>query len=174
LGSFDGVGFIDYSDRNLLDHPDVLLKVVVKVQATPFTQALQGDFVKSKLKEKKTQVKSRKQDLALEGKSLGLFSHDNFMRKKLTNLVLSNRFENFVYFLIFVSCVALVLDRPTLKQGSALKTNLWYLDITITTLFIVEMLAKIISSGFCFTTGSYLSDSWNGTDISYLKSFLLF
>jgi len=155
---------IDFNKKHALDGDEVLLTALVKLNPTPFTQALQKEKVNDYLLQKRKANKLHKRELALKGNSLGLFSPRNRFRIWLTKIVISRKFDTFIHFIIFVSCVALVLDKPTLEDGSALKAVLFYLDLVITTLFIIEMLAKIISSGFYFPKGSYLSDSWNVLD----------
>jgi hypothetical protein len=145
-----------------LDDGGVLLTVVEKLAPTPFIQALQKDRVRDQKREKRRKAKLHKQDVALVGKSLGIFSPNNSFRIWLTRQVTSRKFERFIYIAVFISCISLIVDRPGLEEGSPLKVGLRSLDAVITAIFILEMAGKIISCGIVL----YVSSSWNIIDAS--------
>ena len=70
-------------------------------------------------------------------------------------------------FLILISSILLALDNPLNDPNSTLTQCLFYMDIAITTIFLIESLIKIIVHGLIVNgTTSYLRSGWNIMDFS--------
>jgi hypothetical protein len=107
-------------------------------------------------------IKSRAS--ALVGKSLFCLPPENYVRRLAVDFMLNKWFDRIVYVLIAISSVLLVVDNPSVPQSDEFKQNLLIIDIVITTLFVVEMLTKIIAMGFYGNRYAYLRDGWNKLD----------
>ena len=84
----------------------------------------------------------------LEGKSFGVLSPDNPIRKWLYSVITTQLFDNCMFFFIAISCVAMIYEHPGLKPGSLDTTILQWLEITLTIIFGAECLSKMIAFGF--------------------------
>jgi len=74
-------------------------------------------------------------------------------------------FDNIILLLIVISSVALAIDNPLNDPEGDMSKNLYILDIVMTTLFVIEMLLKIIAKGFLMNgKNSYLRGGWNILD----------
>lgn len=93
--------------------------------------------------------------------SLFLFSKSWKIRRIIHITATSNSFENFILLAIVFSSVKLALDTYDLF---GLSSNL--IDLILNSLFILEALCKIISSGFIWDKGSYMRNGWNILDFS--------
>jgi hypothetical protein len=103
--------------------------------------------------------------LNLEGRSLELFSPDNWLRQQVARLISNKHFESFILVLICVSSISLALDTPTLDPNSGLKKALGVLDTIFAIAFLLEALMKILVKGFVNNgPGSYLKSPWNILD----------
>ena len=74
--------------------------------------------------------------------------------------------------MILLSSVALALEDP-IHQNSTMNRVLTYFDYIFTAAFVVEMILKIISRGFCLHPGSYIRDLWNVLDFVVVVGALL-
>jgi len=61
-------------------------------------------------------------------------------------------FENFIYTLILLSMILLVLDNPMNDPNSHMTQVLGKLDMGITLAFTLEAIARIIASGFYWSS----------------------
>eukprot|EP00854_Cymbomonas_tetramitiformis_P005079 gene5079-6183_t len=96
----------------------------------------------------------------LEGKSLGYFDVEHPLRVALWNLVISNRFEMGMFFLIMCSCFNMACERP----GIEVEWN-YYMDITLSVFFTGELVMKVLVYGLVLGPGTpYLRDNWNQLD----------
>lgn len=104
--------------------------------------------------------------------SLFIFSKSSWFRKHSYQIVHSDRFENFILFLIVASSLKLAIDTYLSEDeaNSSLNNNI---DIAFNALFIGECFLKIISFGFFIDNGSYLRDSWNILDFFIVSSSLI-
>lgn len=91
-------------------------------------------------------------------------SKNNCVRKICFRVVESSLFEVGVTMLIIGSSICLVLDSPLLDPNSTEAQYLQYCDIVFTSLFIAEMIVKILAYGLIFEKGAYLRNSWNVLD----------
>ena len=76
--------------------------------------------------------------------------------------------------MIFVNCIQLALDNPTVDPESQYARALFVIDIGTTVIFIMEALIKILSFGF-FNNGpsSYFKNIWNRLDFTIIILSLL-
>ena len=100
-------------------------------------------------------------------------SKNNIARKLCFRIVESSLFEVGVTILIVGSSLCLVLDSPLLDPDSTQAQYLQYCDFIFTSLFIAEMIVKILAYGFILEKGAYLRNSWNMLDfVTVLVSIL--
>lgn len=103
----------------------------------------------------------------LKGKSLYLLSSDNCLRKILFKVVTNRVFDFIVISVIIISAIQLALDSPIGDPNSPLKQSLFWIDLTTTIVFLIEMVCKIITFGFLFNGKySYLRSPWNIMDMT--------
>ena len=96
--------------------------------------------------------------------SLFVLAHDNCFRMRVSAVVKSKPFDNFILFLILVSSVLLALDNPLTDPTSTKYVVLATLDEIMAYLFMAECALKVIALGFVLHKGSYLRDGWNILD----------
>lgn len=102
--------------------------------------------------------------MKLEGNALFCFSPENPIRKVCAEIVQHKKFEFIIIVLICVSSIILAVDSPNLDQDGGLKLALDILDKIFVVLFTVEMVLKIITTGFAKGKTAYLKNSWNILD----------
>eukprot|EP00657_Telonema_sp_P-1_P010085 TRINITY_DN4377_c0_g1_i1.p1 TRINITY_DN4377_c0_g1~~TRINITY_DN4377_c0_g1_i1.p1 ORF type:complete len:421 (+),score=130.40 TRINITY_DN4377_c0_g1_i1:2-1264(+) len=100
----------------------------------------------------------------LTGVSLWLFHPSNSFRLRMQQFVIHPLFDNVVLFLILISSITLAMDVPTLDEDSSLAGALTVMDIIFTTVFVIEMLLKIIVLGFVLDPNAYIRNEWNQLD----------
>ena len=71
-----------------------------------------------------------------------------------------------------MSSIALALEDP-IHQQSSMNRVLTYFDYVFTAAFVVEMIVKVVSCGFCLHPGSYIREPWNVLDFIVVVSALL-
>ena len=98
------------------------------------------------------------------GKTLNIFGPDNYLRQLLALIVDHPVCDNTVTFLIVLSTIFLVLDTPFLNPKGDLAIFLKTMDVIMTVLFTMEMVAKIIAMGFLFPKSAYLRNTRNILD----------
>ena len=70
-----------------------------------------------------------------------------------------------ILFLIAVSTVILAMDSPLIDPEGKKAKVLFYMDIAVTSVFILEVVLKSIAFGFLFSgSKSYLRNHWNVLD----------
>ncbi|GFR46010.1 hypothetical protein Agub_g7488 [Astrephomene gubernaculifera] len=87
------------------------------------------------------------------------------LRKFCVYLMHNKFFENFILFIILCNCVTLALGSN--RQGfdsTPLGRALLAIDNVYVAIFTLEMLVKIIATGFVLEKGTYLRDGWNVLD----------
>ncbi len=89
---------------------------------------------------------------------------NNACRKVCFRIVEHAMFDILVTMLIVVSSICLAIDNPLLNPDTAMVQTLQYLDLTFTSLFVLEMLVKVLAYGLIFEKGAYLRNSWNILD----------
>ena len=98
--------------------------------------------------------------------SLFIFSSNNKIRKWCRWITEDKYFEWVIFTMILVSCGKLIFDTYDLPQtlGSSI------VDYTISILFLLEFLMKIISKGFITGSGCYIEDRENKLDFFIILS----
>ena len=88
-------------------------------------------------------------------------------------------FDSTILIFILISSVLLILDNPLLDPKSQQAETLKYFNYSMTAIFTIEMIIKIITWGFILNgPKSYLKNWWNDLDflvviISLIDNFLL-
>lgn len=100
--------------------------------------------------------------------SLFVFAPRNRIREWCRILVDNNYFEWVILAIIFVSCGKLIFD--TYDFPPTIASQL--VDYSVSILFLVEFLLKIVHRGM-FTTGGYFEDAWNKLDFFIILSTLI-
>ena len=100
------------------------------------------------------------------GRSMMIFGADSGLRTSFTTLVNDPVFDGMILFAILISSLTLAYEHPAdnAEDNPTKVVMLFAIDVTLTGLFIVEMLLKIISQGFVLGEGTYLKDGWNAMD----------
>ncbi|KAJ0029040.1 hypothetical protein NQD34_004037 [Periophthalmus magnuspinnatus] len=83
------------------------------------------------------------------------------LRRSSFNIIQHPYFNNFIFFIIIVSSIALVWEDMYLPTRSTLMVFLGYLDQVITYLFVLEVLFKWLGLGF----KKYFTDGWCWLDL---------
>ena len=107
--------------------------------------------------------------------TLCFFPRDNLLRRKCVQLCESANFERFILLVIFFSSASLSFERPDLGMhekslldrglepefflSQQMKNILFVCDWIFTTIFIVELLVKVIANGLAFGEKAYIK-SW--------------
>eukprot|EP00945_MAST-04E_sp_MAST-4E-sp1_P008438 g8438.t1 len=102
--------------------------------------------------------------VSLYSTSLYMFGAGSPFRIKLSDFVRSSLFDNTILVMIIISSLALAVDSPLLEGGNTFSRVLEVLDWILTIIFFLEMMLKIVASGFVLHRGSYLRNSWNMLD----------
>jgi hypothetical protein len=104
---------------------------------------------------------SRRKPIKLNGNSLGLLSQTNPLRQFCASIVGHQYFEDFIITLIIVSTILLIFENPLHDPNGTKAKVLYVFDIVMTTLFSLEMVLKVIVTGFLFNgKNSYMLDNW--------------
>ena len=93
--------------------------------------------------------------------SFFFFSPDNRLRVALNRAIHSDVWSIGVLILIFCSCVLLACDSPGLDQSSTEAVTLYYLDLTTTILYTIEMTFRLIVFGVWVGDRAALKNGWN-------------
>ncbi|CAF0857877.1 unnamed protein product, partial [Rotaria sordida] len=99
-----------------------------------------------------------------ENYSLYIFSPENRIRKALKYLILKKSFDYLILFIIALNCITLAMERPSIPPTSAERQFLNITNIIFTIIFTIEMMIKVIASGFIYGKHSYLRSGWNVMD----------
>lgn len=99
------------------------------------------------------------------GKSLFIFEQDHPLRALCLTAVADKRFDRVILVFIFASSITMAIERPAIEDGSAERWVLNGLNYLWTSVFVIEMLIKVVAWGFFFgPRPTYLRDSWNKLD----------
>jgi hypothetical protein len=110
----------------------------------------------------------------IKGKSLNCFGPDNKLRINCFLLINKAWFDFVILAFIVVSTILLAFENPLSDPDSQLLRVLFYIDILMTSVFLLEMTIKIISMGFmCNGPKSYMQISWNVLDFAIVSVSLL-
>jgi len=76
-----------------------------------------------------------------------------------------------------ISSLLLAIDRPLENPESDFKMMLSYLDLSFTVIFALELILKVISSGFIYNhdnnNNAYLRNSWNVLDFVVVSTSII-
>ena len=101
--------------------------------------------------------------------SLLFLSRNSKLRKLCSKIKSSNKFENMVLFLIFLSSIKLIID--TYVEDNSLEYKFLYIfEILLTICFSIEAFVRIITDGVFIGRESYLRDYYNLLDFILLVS----
>lgn len=95
--------------------------------------------------------------------SLFIFAYDNPIRSVLRDMVEHPYFASFIYHMIAVNSLLLALDEPSLEDPYQKKSINFILE-TISIIFTLELVIKVVVQGFYWTDKSYMKDPWNNLD----------
>jgi hypothetical protein len=95
--------------------------------------------------------------------ALFIFSYDNPIRANFRDFVNHAYFAGFVYHMIALNSLLLALDEPRLSDMYQKKSINVLLE-TISVIFVVEFVIKVIVMGFYWGDRTYLKDPWNILD----------
>ena len=102
---------------------------------------------------------------ALKGKSLFIMGPMNRLRLFCSKIVCKPSFDNIILIFIGISTILLALENPLNDPEGNLMDILYYLDITMTIIFLIEAMLKIIVYGLVINgKNSYLRNGWNIMD----------
>jgi Ion transport protein len=110
-----------------------------------------------------------------------LFKFDGIIRKICHKVVEHHHFENVMIFVTIISSIQLGVDNPLNDPDSTFSKVIIIVDYTVTAIFSIEALMKIIANGFLLSgSRSYIRDSTNILDflliivtVSFLNTHLL-
>jgi voltage-dependent calcium channel T type alpha-1G len=95
------------------------------------------------------------------------FKIDDKFRVRVTKIVTHNFFERIMLAIIFVTTLQLAVDNPLSDPTSFIQQFLFWLDVSLTVIFMAEAIMKIIAYGFVFCgSTSYIRSSWNALDLT--------
>ncbi|XP_043089773.1 voltage-dependent T-type calcium channel subunit alpha-1H isoform X4 [Puntigrus tetrazona] len=94
--------------------------------------------------------------------SLYLFSPQNKFRVMCQRLISHKLFDHVVLVFIFLNCITIALERPSLPQSE--RKFLVISNYVFTVIFVAEMTVKVVALGFCAGKQSYLQSTWNVLD----------
>jgi Ion transport protein len=104
-------------------------------------------------------------DLPTYDRTLYLFSMSNKLRLFCDRLISYPAFEYTILAFILASSLFLAIENPLDSQTSTKSIILSYLNLCMTIIFALEILAKIISKGLLINgKDSYLRSYWNALD----------
>lgn len=96
-----------------------------------------------------------------------MFGPTNYLRVILARIVSWHYFDNLIVVIIIISTINLSLDNPLNDPNSTYTNVNNYIDYSMTAIFTLEAILKIIVHGFLFNgSQSYLRVLWNFIDFS--------
>eukprot|EP00854_Cymbomonas_tetramitiformis_P010393 gene10393-12292_t len=130
-----------------------------------------------------TQQKDQLEDVAnmvlfaeptvLLGKSLGIFTPENEIRKALHQICLSQQFEFLMSCCILISCIQMAVEVSGVDASSHNGKALFALDLIVTSIFGLEVVMKVITYGFVMVEKAYIRSRWNQLDFLIVITSLL-
>jgi hypothetical protein len=94
------------------------------------------------------------------------WAHPHAWRNKFLNIVVNRYFKGFIFGLIIVSSLCLTWDNPLNNPEAQLYKTMKVVDTIFTTLFIIEMVLKVLALGFVCGKRAYIRDPWNQLDFT--------
>ena len=106
--------------------------------------------------------------------SMFFLKKDNPLRKAMTKVTESNRFELLVLLAIAMSTITLAIESPLRPPDHPTEVTLGVINYVMIWVFLAECLSKIIAMGFVMHPTSYLrSESWNVLDFIIVVSSIM-
>lgn len=95
--------------------------------------------------------------------SFFIFQPENKLRRLCHWIVNLRHFDNFILFIILLSCIMQMFQDPVTLDSDNNKF-IEYLEYGVTVIFCAEMCLKVIDQGLVIHPGSYLRNPWNILD----------
>jgi len=89
---------------------------------------------------------------------------NNPLRKFCFKVVENSKFDVAMTVIIVASSISLAVDNPLLDPQTNLVKILQVCDVLFTSIFVVELIIKVLAHGLFFEKGAYLHDGWNLLD----------
>uniref|UniRef100_H2YFM4 Ion transport domain-containing protein n=1 Tax=Ciona savignyi TaxID=51511 RepID=H2YFM4_CIOSA len=108
--------------------------------------------------------------------SLYLFSPELKFRRAVQKITEHKVFDNTILLLIFGNCITIAMERPSLKEGDYVSAEREVLDCfnnIFTFVFLLELILKVIASGFYVGPKAYLKSGWNVLDFFLVSTSLI-
>ncbi|XP_064423736.1 voltage-dependent T-type calcium channel subunit alpha-1G [Latimeria chalumnae] len=96
--------------------------------------------------------------------SLFLFPPQSKFRVTCNKIITHRMFDHIILFIIFLSCITIAMERPSIEPHSAERIFLTLSNYIFTVIFLTEMTVKVVAMGWCFGEQVYLKSSWNILD----------
>ncbi|XP_055047447.2 voltage-dependent T-type calcium channel subunit alpha-1H [Misgurnus anguillicaudatus] len=94
--------------------------------------------------------------------SLYLFSPQNKFRMMCQRLISHRMFDHVVLVFIFLNCITIALERPTIQPSERMFLSIS--NYVFTVIFVAEMTVKVVALGVFCGKHSYLQSTWNVLD----------
>ncbi|XP_028840829.1 voltage-dependent T-type calcium channel subunit alpha-1H isoform X2 [Denticeps clupeoides] len=94
--------------------------------------------------------------------SLYLFSPQSKFRMGCQRVISHKMFDHIVLVFIFLNCITIALERPSIQQTERLFLSIS--NYVFTVIFVAEMTVKVVALGFYSGKHSYLQSTWNVLD----------
>ncbi|XP_067275630.1 voltage-dependent T-type calcium channel subunit alpha-1H isoform X2 [Pseudorasbora parva] len=94
--------------------------------------------------------------------SLYLFSPQSKSRMMCQRLISYKMFDHIVLVFIFLNCITIAMERPTIQPSERLFLSIS--NYIFTVIFLAEMTVKVVALGFFSGKDSYLKSTWNVLD----------
>nr|XP_026690675.1 voltage-dependent T-type calcium channel subunit alpha-1G isoform X3 [Ciona intestinalis] len=105
--------------------------------------------------------------------SLYLFSPELKFRKAVQKITEHKLFDYMILLLIFGNCITIALERPSLKEEDHERKVIDGFNNVFTFVFLLELILKVIASGFYIGHKAYLKSGWNVLDFFLVASSLI-
>uniref|UniRef100_H2YFL9 Ion transport domain-containing protein n=1 Tax=Ciona savignyi TaxID=51511 RepID=H2YFL9_CIOSA len=105
--------------------------------------------------------------------SLYLFSPELKFRRAVQKITEHKVFDNTILLLIFGNCITIAMERPSLKEGDYEREVLDCFNNIFTFVFLLELILKVIASGFYVGPKAYLKSGWNVLDFFLVSTSLI-
>uniref|UniRef100_A0AAQ6IKB6 Ion transport domain-containing protein n=1 Tax=Anabas testudineus TaxID=64144 RepID=A0AAQ6IKB6_ANATE len=96
--------------------------------------------------------------------SFYVFAPENRFRVFCLRMVLHRMFDNVILMFIFLSCIVIAMERPSIDPASIERLVLNVAGYVFSGVFLVEMLIKVVALGLLIGENSYCRSSWNVVD----------
>eukprot|EP01029_Cantina_marsupialis_P023747 TRINITY_DN5981_c0_g2_i1.p1 TRINITY_DN5981_c0_g2~~TRINITY_DN5981_c0_g2_i1.p1 ORF type:complete len:1476 (+),score=490.12 TRINITY_DN5981_c0_g2_i1:408-4430(+) len=145
------------------------------IPKVPKLRSISNDTNESNEEENPRRMSMRSQNVAPMPvhRSLFFFGANSKVRLTIAGIIKRPWFDNLILLFIIMSSCTLAIDNPRNAPDSLLVDIIEVCDWIFTTIFVIEMIMKIIVYGFCLHEGSYIRNGWNVLDfVSVMISVL--